>query len=128
MSSKGNEILLRARQHARASRTIETLQKIDVPEWGCSIHFWPDMSVDEKRGVFRHMRHSQDGGVELAFDAMLAAAVDQVRFRARDELGNRLFADADESAITDTAPDVLMRISGEMGWGARVSQEDAEKN
>lgn len=126
--SKGSDILLRARQHARASRTTESLKKIDVPEWEASIYFWPEMSVEEKRAVFRHMRGNGDGGVELAFDAMLSAAVDQVKFRARDELGNRLFSDNDDAALTDTAPDVLMRISVAMGWGNRPTQEEAEKN
>lgn len=128
MSKRGNEILLRARQHARASRTVESLKKIEVPEWDCTIFYWPEMSVDEKRGVFRHMKQGSDGTVELGFDAMLAAAVDQVRFRARDELGHRLFSDEDADALADTSPDVLMRVSGEMGWGARVDPEDAEKN
>lgn len=126
--SKGSDILLRARQHARASRTVESLKRIEVPEWDASIFFWPEMSVDEKRSVFRHMRSNGEGGIELGFDSMLAAAVDQVKYRARDELGNRLFSDGDDVALMDTAPDVLMRISAEMGWGNRPTQEEAEKN
>lgn len=122
------EILLRARQHARATRTTETLRKIGVPEWDTDLYFWPDMSVEEKRGVFAHMRFDADGSTVLAGDRMLDAAVAQVLLRARDEMGNRLFSDADEAALRDTAPDVLSRISNEMGFGRRTSPEDAEKN
>jgi hypothetical protein len=126
--SKGNEILLRARQHARASRTTETLKSIQVPEWDCTLYFWPDMSVDEKRAVFRHGRVGEDGSISLPLDAQLDAAIDQVLHRARDELANRLFNEEQAAALADTHPDVLIRISGQMGWGARRTQEDAEKN
>lgn len=128
MSKRGNEILLRARQHARAFRSVETLQRIDVPEWETSVFFWPEMSVEERRGVYRHLRANAGGGVELALDSMLEAAVSQVLLRSRDEFGALLFSDADEDGLRDTSPDVLMRISNAMGYGSKPTQEDSEKN
>lgn len=126
MSNVGNELLLRARSHFRAARTVETLRKIAVPEWGAEIHYWPEMSVDEKRAVFRHLKATE--GLDMALDGMLGAAVTQVCRRARDQYGNRMFGDDQEDALSDTDPDVLLRISNEMGWGSRPSLEDAEKN
>jgi hypothetical protein len=128
MSETGNAILLRARQHAGASRVTETLKKIEVPEWGTEIYFWPEMSVEEKRGVFRHMKSNGQGGIALAMDALIDAAVAQVCLRARNSQGIRLFSDGDESAIAQTHPDVLTEISNQMGWGSRPTMEDAEKN
>jgi hypothetical protein len=127
MSKSGNEVLLRARTHFRASRTVEALEKIAVPEWETEIFYWPEMSVDEKRAVFRHLR-AGSGGLEVPLDGMLAAAVTQVCLRARDAYGNRLFGDDQEEDLRDTHPDILQRISNEMGWGSRPSLEDAEKN
>ena len=127
MSKAGNEILLRARSQFRATRTVESLQKIPVPEWGTEVYYWPEMSVDEKRAVYRHLR-TGDNGLEISADAMLSAAVTQVCIRARDAFGERLFSDDQEEDLRDTSPDVLQRISNEMGWGARASLEDAEKN
>jgi hypothetical protein len=86
------------------------------------------MSVEEKRGVFRHMKSNGRGGIELAMDALLGAAVTQVCVRARNSQGIRLFDDEDESAIAQTHPDVLTEISNQMGWGSRPTMEDAEKN
>jgi hypothetical protein len=126
MSETGNAILIRARQHAGASRITETLKKIEVPEWGTEIYYWPEMSVEEKRGVFRHLK--SNGGDGVAIDALLDAAVAQVCLRARNSQGVRLFNDEDEAAIAQTHPDVLTKISSQMGWGSRPSMEDAEKN
>lgn len=120
----GKEILLRARQHFRASRTVETLHKIHVPEWEADIYYWPEMSVEERRGVYRNMPISG----ELTGAAMVSAAVDHVRLRSRNEHGDRLFSDEDESALIDTAPHVLARIAAVMGWGERTTLEGAEKN
>jgi hypothetical protein len=121
------ELLLRARTHFRATRTPETLEKIAVPEWETDIFFWPEMSVDEKRSVFRHLRVS-GGSVDVPFDGLIDAAVTQVCLRARDAFGNRMFTDGDEAALRDTDPEVLQRISNAMGFGARLSLEDAEGN
>lgn len=127
MSKRGNEILLKARTHARASRSVETLKKIDVPEWDCSIFYWPSMSVDEKIGVRQYTAFNPDGSLALTGAAMLSAARAQVALRARDEFGERLFGDEDEGALSDTDPNVLERISNAMGFG-RATLEDAEKN
>ena len=123
----GRDILLRARSHFRASRTVETLRKVSVPEWDTDIFYWPDMSVEESRAIGRHIRISGGATVISAGD-FTEAAVTQVLLRARDQYGNRLFTDADESALADTDPDVLRRIASEMGWTGRDSAEDVEKN
>jgi hypothetical protein len=119
------ELLLRARSHFRATRTPETLEKIAVPEWDTDIHFWPEMSVDEKRAVFSNLKI---GGDDIPAAGLIDAAVIQVQLRSRDAFGNRLFSDGDEAALRDTDPEVLQRISNAMGFGARLSLEDAEGN
>lgn len=121
------DILLRARQHFRNARTVETLRKISVPEWGAEVYFWPEMSLDERRSVYAPMRMS-DGRLEMSPAALLDASVAQVCLRSRDAHGNRLFTDSDDAALRDTDPEVLQRIASEMGWGSRASVEDAEKN
>lgn len=123
----GQEVLLRARKHFRAARTVETLRKIEVPEWGTDLYYWPEMSVAEKRAVFSHLRLA-GGQVEIPVDGLVDAAVTQVAMRARDAYGNRLFADGDDEALRDTDPMVLQRISNEMGFGSGPSLEAAEKN
>ena len=123
----GNEILLRARKHFRAARTIETLRKVEVPEWATDLYFWPEMSVDEKRAVYGHLRLA-GGQVELPVDGLLNAAVTQVLVRSRNASGERLFGDDAEAALRDTDPAVLQRISNEMGFGSQPSLEAAEKN
>lgn len=125
--SKGTDILLRARTHFRAARTVETLEKIEVPEWGTALHYWPEMSVEEAREVGRHLRIS-GGEVVISAGDMTESAVTQILFRARDEHGTRLFADNDAAALADTDPKVLQRIATQMGWVSRASVEDAEKN
>lgn len=122
--SKGNEILLAARTHSRAARTVESLRRIAVPEWGdAELYFWPKMDVTEKREVFRHF-----SGMGRAHPSeLIESAISQVLIRSRDAFGNRLFADDQEAALRDVDPDVLMRVAGEMGWSA-ASVEDAEKN
>lgn len=123
MSNK--ELLLRARSHFRATRTPETLEKIAVPEWEAELFFWPEMSVDEKRAVFANLKI---GGDDIPAAGLIDAAVIQVQLRSRDAFGNRLFGDGDEAALRDTDPEVLQRVSNAMGFGARLSLEDAEGN
>jgi hypothetical protein len=123
----GNDVLLRARQHWRKSRTHESLRRIAVPEWDTEITFYPEMSVAERLAVFAHMKGSA-GGIEITPAALLSAAVTQVCQRARDPMGERLFTDEQESDLYDTHPDVLQRIANEMGWGSSPSLEDAEGN
>jgi hypothetical protein len=74
------------------------------------------------------MKSNGQGGIALAMDALIDAAVAQVCLRARNSQGIRLFSDGDESAIAQTHPDVLTEISNQMGWGSRPTMEDAEKN
>jgi hypothetical protein len=130
MSAKGSALLLAARTKFREARNQGTLRRIEVPQWGegAAVYYWPEMSVDEKRQVYRHMRAIPGGGIGLPLDAALSAAVDQVLFRARDEFGDRLFSDEDEAAVLDTDPLVLQHISSEMGYGSKPTLEDAEKN
>jgi hypothetical protein len=122
------EILLRARSHFRAFRTVETLQKIHVPEWDLDVYYWPKMSVEEAREVRRFMRMAP-GGEGLSAGALIEASVAQVVYRARDQSGVRIFSDADaEPLSTDTDSDVIRRIALEMGFSSGESLEDAEKN
>ncbi len=118
------ELLLKARQEFRAKRTVETLQKIAVPEWGIDLHYWPAMSVEERMAVRSHVKLSE----ARTLADMTATAVTQILKRARDAHGTLLFVDSDRASLEDTDPTVLERISGEMGYGADVSLEDAEKN
>lgn len=125
--SRGSDVLLKARTHFRAARTVETLKKIAVPEWDSEIFFWPEMSVEESREVGKHIK-LQGGQAVIDAGALTDAAVSQVQFRARDQFGERLFGDADEKPLRDTDPEVLKRIASEMGWASRTSAEDLEKN
>ena len=125
MSKK--DVLLKARSHFRGSRTVEALRKVEVPEWDTEIFYWPEMSVAEKRAVFAHLRVAS-GLVDIPVDGLIEASVTQVCLRARDAFGNRMFSDEDEEALRDTDPNVLQRISNEMGFGSQPTLEDAEKN
>lgn len=118
------DLLLKARQHFRAARTVETLRKIEVPEWGETVHYWPEMSLDERRAVYAHIR----AGDERTLADMTAAALTQVLWRARDAHGMRLFKEEDAAALADTDPRVLERISAEMGFGVQATVEDVEGN
>jgi hypothetical protein len=123
MSSKGNDILVKARSHFRAARTVESLRKIEVPEWGSEVHYWSEMDVAERRAIWSAFRP----GELPTTGELMDAAVLQVLLRSRDAFGERLFADADDEALRDTSPDVLMRIANEMGWRS-TTLEAAEKN
>lgn len=123
----GRDILLKARSHFRAARTVETLKKIAVPEWDTEVFYWPEMSVEESRAVGRHIRVS-GGSASITAGDLTEASVTQVLLRARDAYGNRLFTDADDAALADTDPAVLQRIASAMGWASRASLEDAEGN
>jgi hypothetical protein len=118
------DLLLKARQHFRAARTVETLQKIAVPEWGFDFYYWPAMSVEERMAVRSHVKLSET----RTLADMTATAVTQILKRARDPHGTLLFTDSDRAALEDTDPMVLERISGEMGYGVEVTLEDAEGN
>lgn len=117
------ELLLRARSHFRAARTTETLRKVSVPEWDADLYFWPEMSLEERKAVYAHIRAGERTLADLQ-----ACALTQVLMRARDAYGTRLFSDADAAALADTDPTVLLRISNEMGLGAGLSVETAEGN
>ena len=119
----GKEILLRARSHFRAARTVETLRKIEVPEWETAVHYWPEMSFEERKAVYAHIRAK-----DRTFADMQACALTQVLMRARDAYGTRMFSDEDETALADTDPAVLLRIGNEMGFGTGLTVEDAEGN
>lgn len=125
--ASGREILLKARTHFRATRTVETLRKITVPEWETDIHFWPEMSVEESRAVGQHV-HLRGGEMVINVGDVTDAAVTQVIFRARDAFGTRLFSEEDDAALRDTHPSVLQRIASEMGWTSSTTAEGAEKN
>jgi hypothetical protein len=123
MSVKGNESLLRARQAFRLLRTTETLRKIDGGELG-PIHYWPSMSIEERRAIFSRLPLSDERTVADIDSAFFAA----VLYRARDELGNRLFDDSQEAALADCDPDLIRRIGAEMNVEPEPTIEGAEKN
>lgn len=122
MSEKGNAFLLKARQQFRDRRIVETLRSIEVPEFG-RIFYWPVRSRDEMVATERFIRFGERTKADLT-EFHLA----QVLHRSRDEFGNRMFADADETALADVDPGLLERISLQMGLGNEPTVEDAEKN
>jgi hypothetical protein len=124
MSKKGDEILLRARQQFRNTRTVETLRKIHVAEWATDIFYWPTRDMAERIAVEEHIRINGDRTAADLRRFHLA----QVVHRARDVMGERLFTDDDAAALGDTHPEVLGRISSEMGMGDGLTLEEAEKN
>lgn len=123
MSAQGNAILSAARSAFRSQRTVETLAKITVPEWGAELYYWPEMSVEERLAVYAHVKIATERNLADVVRMSLA----QVLWRARDAFGNRLFSDDDEAALADTDPDVLQRVAAAMGTGETESIEDAEK-
>jgi hypothetical protein len=124
MSAKGDAILLRARQKFGNARVVETLKKIDVPEWEAEVYFWPIRDMDERLAIEQHIRINGDRTLADLGRFHLA----QVTFRARDEQGFRLFNDAQAEALAKTHPEVIQRISVAMGMGDGMTLEVAEKN
>ena len=118
------DLLLKAREHFRADRTVVTLQKIAVPEWGFDIYYWPVMSVEERIAVRSHVRMGE--GATLG--DMVPVSLTQIIKRARDPHGTRMFIDSDRAALEDTNPLVLERISAQMGYGTDITIEAAEGN
>ena len=119
-----SDMLLKARSHFRAARTIESLRRIEVPEWEAEVYYWPEMSLEERKAVYAHIKSAG----ERSFADMTAAAYTQVLMRARDAHGQRLFGDQDAAGLADVDPMVLERISAEMGFGSGMTAEDAEGN
>ena len=124
MSEKGNAILLRARQQFRQLRTVECLRKVEVPEWDCTIYYWPVRDLTERLAVEEHIRI----GADRTYADLMRLHTAQVCHRARDEQGFRLFSDEDATALADTYPKVVERVSTEMGLGDGLTLEEAEKN
>ena len=136
MSAKGEELLLRARQQFRDTRTVNTLKSIDVPEWGTKVYYWEHMSVDEARAVGHYMelrRPDGDGAddtmeMHLTLGHILQCSMANLIHRGRDEGGTLLFNDAHAAALrSDVDEAVIKRIGTEMGF-TRPTLEDAEKN
>jgi hypothetical protein len=124
MSEKGNAILLRARQKFGVTRVVETLRKIEVPEWEATVYYWPTRDLSERLASEQFVKFGADRTMADLRRLNLA----NILTRARDERGERLFSDADEAALADTHQDVIARISGEMGFGDGLALEEAEKN
>jgi hypothetical protein len=124
MSAKGDAILLRARQKFGNARVVETLKKIEVPEWGAAVYYWPVRDMEERLAIEQHIRL----GGERTMADLGRLHLAQVTYRARDEQGFRLFSDADTEALAKTAPEVLQRVSMQMGLGDGMTVEVAEKN
>lgn len=125
--TSGKDVLTRARAHFRPSRDVSRLRAIAVPEWDTTLHYFPEMSLEEAREVGRHIK-LEGGQAVINGGSLVEAAVTQVLYRARDEFGDRLFDDSDEKALTDTDPEVLKRIASQMGWVSSPTVEEAEKN
>jgi hypothetical protein len=123
MSEKGNAILLRARQKFGVTRVVETLRKIEVPEWDATIYYWPVRDMNERLATEQHIKFA-----DRTMADMRRLNMASVLSRARDERGERLFSDADETALSDTDQDVVARIAGQMGLGEDLTIEEAEKN
>jgi hypothetical protein len=104
-------------------RKPETLVSIKVPEWDTTIHYWPEMTLAERREIF--LLAKQDGeNTILDLEAMAVTII----VRARDSSGRRLFTNAEKRELmNEYDPEVIGRIVAEMNNGT-LTIEDAEKN
>jgi hypothetical protein len=113
----------RAKESFKARRSPDTLVEIPVPEWGISVWYWPDMTLQERREIYL-LAKQEDGQTILDLEAMAVSLI----VRARDSAGKKLFAMPEKRELmTEYDPDVISRVVGSMASGG-LTVEDAEKN
>lgn len=114
-----------AKAQFKERRSQEALREIPVPEWGISVHYWPEMTLAERRDIF--LLAKQDGErTTLDLEAIAMTLI----VRARDASGVRLFNKAERIELMNQYdPEVMTRIVAEMNGGTvSPTVEDAEKN
>jgi len=112
-----------AKAQFKARRTPDTLEEIAVPEWGVSVWYWPDMTLQERREIYL-LAKQEDGHTVLDLEAMAVSLI----VRARDSSGKKLFSMPEKRELmTEYDPDVISRVVGQMSTAAETV-EDAEKN
>ena len=96
-----------------------------MPEWGITVHFWPDMTLAERREIFLLAKQDGDKTI-LDLEAIAVTLI----VRARDSSGMKLFNKAERLELMNNYdPDVMTRIVAEMNDGTVVENPDtAEKN
>jgi len=113
----------RAKESFKARRSPDTLVEIPVAEWGISVFYWPDMTLQERRDIYL-LAKQEDGHTILDLEAMAVSLI----VRARDSSGKKLFAMPEKRELmTEYDPDVISRVVGSMNTGG-LTVEDAEKN
>lgn len=94
------------------------LEKLDVPEWGCSVY------VRRWTGTERDAFEREFGEVAKNHPPNLRARI-LVRFLL-DESGGRIFTDADADALGEKAADVVSRLFTEVTQRSGMLASDAE--
>jgi len=97
-------------------RTRARMRKIEVPEWGITIHYRPP-NIAQRINLEKALKERGDH----------AAAVEAVLLLALDEQGRRIFSDGHRAELMHEAdPDVIVRVAGELMQGP--DPEAVEKN
>lgn len=110
-----SEILERAKAHFR-DKVGETLNSVEVPEWGTTIYFKP-ASLEQQNKIYKYIR-----------EGSLESLVETIIVRALNEGGKRLFTPANRlEFMKHVDPEVISRICEAMG-GDDADEEEAEKN
>lgn len=114
-----------AKAQFKERRSPENLKQIPVPEWGITVHFWPDMTLAERREIFLLAKQDGDKTI-LDLEAIAVTLI----VRARDSSGMKLFNKAERLELMNNYdPDVMTRIVAEMNDGTVAENPDtAEKN
>ena len=114
-------ILDNAKRHFEG--LIDTVQCIDVPEWGDSPEkpakiCWRPMSLETNNKIFK-----------FAADHSLEALAETLISRSIDESGNKIFRSADRLIIMKHLdPKIIERVCMAMGGSEDMTVEKAEKN
>jgi len=122
MSAKGNAVIERARAHFKQQLDSEDLSFVVVPEWGdnpqepLKIYYKP-MNLEQQNRIFKYVAQS-------SLESLAQTLIE----RARDENGNRLFANAHKIYfMKEVDPSVIERIVVEMA-GDEIDDSEIEKN
>lgn len=96
------------------------LEKLEVPEWGGDLYYYPTVSVKEKKEILKFSQ--ADGSWDL--EGLVYGLIE----RARDQDGKRIFKKVDRlELLTSVDAHILERVFLEMRLDT-PSLEDAEKN